>query len=42
VQGINKRLAELTASGQGMGIEVARVDVQSSLPDPAVTASTRC
>jgi regulator of protease activity HflC (stomatin/prohibitin superfamily) len=38
VQGINKRLAELKASGQGIGIEVARVDVQSSLPDPAVSA----
>jgi regulator of protease activity HflC (stomatin/prohibitin superfamily) len=37
-QGINKRLAELKASGQGIGIEVARVDVQSSLPDPAVSA----
>jgi regulator of protease activity HflC (stomatin/prohibitin superfamily) len=38
VQGINKRLAELKASGQGIGIEVARGDVQSSLPDPAVSA----
>ena len=38
VQGINERLAELKASGQGIGIEVARVDVQSSLPDPAVSA----
>lgn len=38
VQGINKRLAELKAGGQGIGIEVARVDVQSSLPDPAVSA----
>lgn len=38
VQGINKRLAELKASGQGIGIEVARMDVQSSLPDPAVSA----
>ncbi len=38
VQGINKRLAELKASGQGIGIEVARVDVQSSLPAPAVSA----
>lgn len=38
VQGINKRLAELKASGQGIGIEVARVDVQSRLPDPAVSA----
>jgi regulator of protease activity HflC (stomatin/prohibitin superfamily) len=31
-------LAELKASGQGIGVEVARVDVQSSLPDPAVSA----
>lgn len=38
VQGINQRLAELAATGQGLGIEVSRVDVQSSLPDPAVTA----
>ncbi|UQS13479.1 protease modulator HflK [Pseudomonas sp. HS6] len=38
VQGINRRLAELRASGQGIGIEVARVDVQSSLPEPAVGA----
>ena len=38
VQGINQRLAELTATGQGLGIEVARVDVQSSLPTPAVNA----
>ncbi|MDI2141134.1 MULTISPECIES: protease modulator HflK [unclassified Pseudomonas] len=38
VQGINRRLAELKASGQGIGIEVARVDVQSSLPEPAVGA----
>ncbi len=38
VQGINKRLAELKASGQGIGIEVVRVDVQSSLPAPAVSA----
>ena len=38
VHGINNRLAELKASGQGIGIEVARVDVQSSLPDPAVSA----
>src|SRR5471030_328741 len=38
VQGINQRLAELTATGQGIGIEVARVDVQSSLPGPAVNA----
>ncbi|MFW9079901.1 protease modulator HflK [Pseudomonas sp. P2757] len=38
VQGINKRLAELKASGQGIGIEVARVDVQSSLPEAAISA----
>lgn len=38
VQSINRRLAELKASGQGIGIEVARVDVQSSLPGPAVNA----
>jgi len=38
VQGINRRLAELKANGQGIGIEVARVDVQSSLPEPAVGA----
>ena len=38
VQGINKRLAELAASGLGLGIEATRVDVQSSLPGPAVNA----
>lgn len=38
LQGINQRLAELTASGQGIGLEVTRVDVQSSLPGPAVSA----
>ncbi len=38
VQGINRRLAELKANAQGIGIEVARVDVQSSLPEPAVGA----
>ena len=38
VRSINRRLAELKASGQGIGIEVARVDVQSSLPEPAVNA----
>ena len=38
VQSINQRLAELAATGQGIGIEVARVDVQSSLPSPAVNA----
>lgn len=38
VQGINRRLADLTATGQSLGIEVVRVDVQSSLPGPAVSA----
>ncbi|MBN6772211.1 protease modulator HflK [Pseudomonas granadensis] len=38
VRAINQRLAELKASGQGIGVEVARVDVQSSLPTPAVSA----
>jgi regulator of protease activity HflC (stomatin/prohibitin superfamily) len=38
VRGINARLAELKASGQGIGIRVSRVDVQSSLPEPAVSA----
>jgi len=38
LHGINQRLAELVATGQGLGIEVARVDVQSSLPAPAVNA----
>ena len=38
VQGINQQLAALSATGQGLGLEVVRVDVQSSLPGPAVTA----
>lgn len=38
LQGINRRLADLAATGQGLGIEVVRVDVQSSLPGPAVSA----
>ena len=38
VQGINQRLTELATTGQGIGIEVTRVDVQSSLPGPAVSA----
>lgn len=38
VQGINKRLGELTATGVGLGVEVVRVDVQSSLPAAAVNA----
>jgi regulator of protease activity HflC (stomatin/prohibitin superfamily) len=38
VQGINSRLGELTATGVGLGVEVVRVDVQSSLPAAAVNA----
>lgn len=38
VQGINTRLGELTAAGVGLGVEVVRVDVQSSLPAAAVNA----
>ncbi|WNZ78467.1 protease modulator HflK [Pseudomonas sp. P105] len=38
LQGINRRLADLAATGQGLGIEVVRVDVQSSLPGAAVSA----
>ena len=38
VQGINQQLAALNATGQGLGLEVVRVDVQSSLPGPAVNA----
>jgi regulator of protease activity HflC (stomatin/prohibitin superfamily) len=38
VQGINKRLDELTETGVGLGVEVVRVDVQSSLPAAAVNA----
>ena len=38
VEGINKRLDELTATGVGLGVEVVRVDVQSSLPAAAVNA----
>jgi regulator of protease activity HflC (stomatin/prohibitin superfamily) len=38
VRGINQRLSELGATGVGLGIEVARVDVQSSLPAAAVNA----
>lgn len=38
VRGINERLAELAATGVGIGIQVARVDVQSSLPTAAVNA----
>jgi regulator of protease activity HflC (stomatin/prohibitin superfamily) len=38
VQGINQRLADLAATGQGLGVEVTRVDVQSTLPGSAVNA----
>lgn len=38
VRGINQRLAELNATGVGIGIEVTRVDVQSSLPGAAINA----
>ncbi len=38
LQSINRRLSDLAASGQGIGVQVTRVDVQSSLPEPAVGA----
>jgi regulator of protease activity HflC (stomatin/prohibitin superfamily) len=38
VQGINTRLADLAATEVGLGVEVVRVDVQSSLPAAAVNA----
>jgi regulator of protease activity HflC (stomatin/prohibitin superfamily) len=38
VRGINQRLKELDSTGVGLGIEAARVDVQSSLPAAAVNA----
>ena len=38
VQGINQQLAALSATGQGLGLQVVRVDVQSSLPGPEVNA----
>lgn len=38
VQGINQGLAALKIQGAGLGIEVTRVDVQSSLPRDAVGA----
>ena len=38
VQGINQQLASLSATEQGIGLQVVRVDVQSSLPGPAVNA----
>lgn len=37
-QGINRSLAALVSAGNGLGIEVERVDVQSSLPREAVSA----
>lgn len=37
-RGINHSLAALEAAGGGLGIEVVRVDVQSSLPQAAVSA----
>lgn len=37
-QGINESLAALKAAGADLGIDVVRVDVQSSLPLPAVNA----
>lgn len=38
VQGVNTRLSELAETGVGLGVEVVRVDVQSSLPAAAVNA----
>lgn len=38
VQSINQQLAALKATGLGLGVEVVRVDVQSSLPATAVSA----
>ncbi|MFK3972474.1 SPFH domain-containing protein [Pseudomonas sp. NPDC087358] len=38
VQGINVRLEDLSKTGVGVGVEVVRVDVQSSLPAAAVNA----
>lgn len=38
VRGINQQLAALSATGVGIGIEVTRVDVQSSLPSAAINA----
>lgn len=37
-QGINTSLAALQTAGSGLGIEVVRVDVQSSLPSVAVSS----
>lgn len=38
VQGVNHSLTALAAAGSGLGIQVVRVDVQSSLPRNAVSA----
>ena len=37
-QGINQNLAALAATGSGLGVQIERVDVQSSLPRDAVSA----
>ncbi|WP_371368890.1 protease modulator HflK [Pseudomonas sp. QL9] len=37
-QGINQNLAALAATGNGLGVQIERVDVQSSLPRDAVSA----
>lgn len=37
-QGINQNLAALAATGNGLGVRIERVDVQSSLPRDAVSA----
>lgn len=37
-QGINQSLAALAATGNGLGVQIERVDVQSSLPRDAVSA----
>ena len=37
-QSINRNLRALNAAGSGLGIEIERVDVQSSLPEKAVSA----
>ncbi|CDF82917.1 hypothetical protein PKB_1556 [Pseudomonas knackmussii B13] len=37
-QGINQNLAALAATGNGLGVQIERVDVQSSLPREAVSA----
>ncbi|MFF7707363.1 SPFH domain-containing protein [Pseudomonas sp. NPDC007930] len=38
VQSANGRLRALASAGQGLGVEVERIDVQSSLPNDAVSA----